>query len=563
MLRGLQGLDKRFIGNIMALHVGGAGIVSSIYCCHVLSSPVGLLRVWAGVFASRREPNIDTDFRASKCPDGGNRPGETLRNAGAHPSFLHCRSGGRGPAINERLGISEKRGAAMTSLRQLRRLCLPALAAAAVLLALLVAQPVAAGPGHHDKAETPGSKSAVIFNLTPNGVDKTNQFVPWLQMQNYTITQYVDTPGDDDPHSATAANFLNTSEVGVLFIDTHGGDGFFRVEQYVTEKTRDDALQAYITAGTFTAAELIATGNGPDYNISITSLGIQHKWKDNNTIVFNGACQSYSEVNDFNARDYYGYDVCVDSDVVKDDVNKVFGRMHGDTLNGTARSAKRAYDAGHSANLKYLHKATVPLQTVLSPAVENNSPANNSSFVVPTTIDAFVEFDTKMDTTVAPASVVTALDNNCGAVITDAQWQAPYKLKFKLTLNTPGSTSIDTEWVNAKAERTFKNNLDGNTGSLAPLRDHVGPNTDNFRWSVNCVAPQSECPPFTPTPAPTIPPPSCGPVGGVVQLAQGGDPPLAATQPSGGGDLYWILAIAGLPAGLAAVWYVRRRVANR
>jgi hypothetical protein len=96
-----------------------------------------------------------------------------------------------------------------------------------------------------------------------------------------------------------------------------------------------------------------------------------------------------------------------------------------------------------------------------------------------------------MDTTIDPASVISIA--GCDGKIKNPKWEPPYLLTFKLKLKTPGDAELTVSQANAQAERPFKNHLDGNQN---PAKDHVGPNRDDFKWKIKCVA-------ATPTPTPT------------------------------------------------------------
>lgn len=111
---------------------------------------------------------------------------------------------------------------------------------------------------------------------------------------------------------------------------------------------------------------------------------------------------------------------------------------------------------------------------------------------MPVNVKGKVIFDTKMDWTVDPAAVITVA--GCDARILNPTWTkvldpkgviSAFILDFALELNTEGEATLTVHQDQARAERDFQNNLDGNQNPAG--KDHIGPNRDDFVWKVKCV----------------------------------------------------------------------------
>lgn len=405
----------------------------------------------------------------------------------------------------------------------LRRLVLLGLLLA---FAVLPSLPAGATVGDHPDSETPGSKQAVIFSpfgpVKAADMDSMDYFEAKVKDHNYKVTKYLDTTeaSDDNPQGATAANFLKLSKKGLVYIVTHGGQdnpdtpavetNRLLVEGYNTKAARDTAWAAYgapFVAGDLEKCDRFKDHNEPKnkiFGICITEQGVSSHFKDDNTIVHVAACFSMNFSDEFNAREYFGYTAASSCPKIKADTLKLWGRMHGEVDDGHHRAARKAFEAG-GFNAIFAFKHRDGLDTVLSPAVKKHKPNKDEVFEVPVTTDGLVRFDTKMDTTVDPASVISI--EGCDGKIQDPKWDPPYTLKFKLKLKTPGDAELTVHAANAKAERDYKNNLDGN--QVPAGKDHIGPNRDDFKWKIKCIA---STPTYTPsptrTPSKTPPPPT-------------------------------------------------------
>jgi len=381
-----------------------------------------------------------------------------------------------------------------------------------VLVLSLLTSGAIATVGDHPDSETPGSQEAVIFS--PHGWG--NEFAQIalisvkeaLEDHDYKVTLYVDETeaSDDDPQGATVTNFREAlSQKGVVYILTHGGQDSIHgpillVESYKSKDAREAAYKKYgfkETDGTFDACDNFKDSNGNQiYGLCVTPEGVKKYFKDNETIVHVDACSSFNFVKDFNAREYFGYkETAKCGRDVFENTTLLWGRMHGSKDEGKKRAARVAYEAGgFSEGFAYKHKDG-KLDTVLSPAVKQHRPPKNAEFVVPVNVEGKVIFDTRMDTRVNPAAVITVA--GCDARILNPTWTSAFILDFALELNTEGEATLTVRQEAAQAERQFKNKLDGNTrwrderGDIQENpeggEDHIGPNRDDFVWKVKCV----------------------------------------------------------------------------
>src|SRR5262249_50788870 len=134
-----------------------------------------------------------------------------------------------------------------------------------------------------------------------------------------------------------------------------------------------------------------------------------------------------------------------------------------------------------ATRLRHQHRPRT-LDTVLSPAVKSHQPPKDAVLPLGVTRGAVV-FDTRMDTTIPPGSVIDI--RGCRATIENARWNPPFTLTFDINVRRADRATLTVKESQAKAERDFKNRLDGNT--RPHNTDHVGPNRDDFKWRVFCV----------------------------------------------------------------------------
>lgn len=435
--------------------------------------------------------------------------------------------------------------------------------------ALVIATGVSAGPGHHVDSETPGSNEAVIFSpFGPLSMDDkaSMDFVKAkAQDHNYMVTEFLDPTeaGDDNPGGATALNFLSLNGSGLVYVVSHGDTddpttpavvepNLLLVETYATAIARNTKLAGYTgppLPPPFGAGDLVACDQFQDhaqrqiFGICITEQGITNHFTDNNSIVHIAACFSFNLREEFNAREYFGYAAVSTCPQIRSDTEALWGRMHGATDNGTRRAASRAFaGGGFTPIFRYLHRADVALQTVLSPAISEHSP---TKLPVSIQVAGSVRFDTVMKQ-VLPQNAITIVNDTCNATIKNPQWADNFTLTFQiqatqhgqLTLKVPAAAAVSAPLIAEKQ-------LDGNQNPANT--DHVGPNKDDFLWEVTCN------------------PPLVAAVGGNVgEIPDSVRARLEASDTSGSnggvlaGAVAGAIAVSAITLGGAA-WYLRRR----
>ena len=424
-------------------------------------------------------------------------------------------------------------------------LVLLSMVAALVALLGLSSSDAAATRGPHPPSETPGSDEAILY--TPFFNDRgfaTNiaLVAEAVRDHGYRVNlNFGDNTGDTDnnPGTATAENFKSVllGTRGILFVVTHGGTDRLVVEARDTAANCTAAVTNYVNTGVFQPGQIECVGDRLNW-LAITDAGVRAYYRDNETIVHLDACSSFTLADDFvNARELFGYEGTVQCIALLVDTGLLWGRLHGKRNEGECRWAAVAYACGGYDAL-FKHKPGRPLDTVLSPAVAEHEPPKGKSFVVPTSTPGYVRFDTKMDTTVDPTTVMSV--EGCVSDIVEEEWASPFILTFTLILKFYGDATLTVHQDKARAGRDFKNYLDGNTVQRAGT-DHVGPNRDDFKWTVKCT----------------------DDVGGIVELVSAPpDFPRSQADSSGAAASPAVVLAAGvaaLGAALAAsVWYARR-----
>jgi hypothetical protein len=398
-----------------------------------------------------------------------------------------------------------KEGSRMTNLKFSRKRSVRALVLLMLGLALLYAgESIRATEGEHPNSETPGSDKVIIFSpiyFEDKLIQEEIEIVlKYTQDHNYKPVKYLDTTGiDDNPEKATAANFKSAllDRRGILFILSHGANKELVIEVTgsATKEECQKKVDDYVSKNVFAEGDLSCENyRSVGWSIAITGAAIEKYFKDSDTIVQVSACNSWSLRYNFkNARDFLGYEFyCNPSAGALDDSRLLWGRMHGVEGDGTQRPISTA-SKELPGGLRHQHRPNT-FDTVLSPAVRKHSPEKDANLVAPSNVKGFVEFDTKMDTTIDPSTVISV--EGCDAKIQDPKWSPPFKLEFTLQLNKEGEAWLTVRQSAARAERDFKNNLDGNTRwregmdikeSQEGGKDHVGPNRDDFVWKIKCV----------------------------------------------------------------------------
>jgi hypothetical protein len=311
------------------------------------------------------------------------------------------------------------------------------------------------------------------------------------------------------------------------------------------------ALNAYTTPkGTYLPGQLSCGGCplkacGKDFvagrnDLMFTVAGIKAYFSDQNSIVFGSACYSQTlyAAGAFNtapniARDFAGYTCPVSFAAALRNTTLFFGRMAAcDNLTSTDLSPSPCTGGdrrwttiaagGYTSTspnggyqgcttdpncFHFTHRPNTPSDTDLSPSVKEVLPAP-AAHIAPVEPGRVV-FDTKMNTTVDPAKVVSVDPKNvCKATITNARWTKVGEFDaVDFTLKVAPTNARMFLIVNAASSQALSPNLSLLDGNLSPPRnttppylnpypttappfeaggDHIGPNGDDFIWRVDC-----------------------------------------------------------------------------
>jgi len=376
----------------------------------------------------------------------------------------------------------------LEAIRRHRARALLALLAVVALVALLLAfrlvgrsSSPALTPVLPPLSETPGSATAILFSSAADPPSSLGYIRGQLELQHYAVEELTTRNG-----GATASSFKAalTAHRGILFAAGDGGADFLAVQELADAASCGRAIAAYQAADTFTVAEISCHGA----QLGITGQGISDLFKDSDTIVYLSACDSVSLQPSFaTARDFVGYGDCGTAALATGGDRTFFGRLAGTVDGGRDRSTVvAAAQGGYGPLWRFYHRAQT-LDTVLSPSVAQAVPAAGSSFPVAGTTAGQVIFDSLMDQGAAAGGMVSV--SGCHAAVTGAHWLTTAdgydELAFQLQLNTTGTAAITVHANSARAARDFQNTLDGNQDP--PGSSGVGPNGDDYVWTVRCV----------------------------------------------------------------------------
>jgi hypothetical protein len=300
------------------------------------------------------------------------------------------------------------------------------------------------------------------------------------QKQGFVIDRAIETMGGLNPEYGLDdfASHLEWGH-GVFGIGTVGSrypDGMaVEVYEYTPagRDARSSAYEIYLLSG-YNASEIfMGEKPGFGYHIGIFPSMLSQRFQSAGSIAYAAACYSM-DYDDawFGAREVLGYDDNVLTTVVRDEADTFWARMNGQ--NGkTSRSVGAAKE-----NLTLSHWGSG--NTTLSPVVEAYGPAAGTA-VDADSIDAWITFDTRMDTWIDPSSVITG-DSNLR--IENERWKSGTQdtLRFVLRSLVAGTGCLT---VNSLARSNGGMSLDGNQDPVDT--DGVGPNRDPYVLCYDCT----------------------------------------------------------------------------
>ncbi len=378
----------------------------------------------------------------------------------------------------------------------------------------------------HRNSHTPTSASAVMLH-TLNNTSETAKVAEAARLHGYNVSYFTKGYGLGSG-GVTIDRFLVLSgNVGLLYIDAHGDRNSVSLEQWRREGDRDRAYEAYLARGipvetgvVWSPVALFGLAVTYNYTVDINRKTIA-TWKGSQTILQLSTCDGFFLGDAFRAvgvREFIAPPVSVNARHAEA-FNTVFWPNLAGTLNdGRKRNVIDAYNAS-PPNTVYRHNGEG--LTVLSPAVAHYEPANGTTVVVGQEVKARILFDAPMDTQYIP---VWDLAGSCNPLfywgpITQPNrigWRNDRTFEFSFLPRQPGEISVDVGGgIGIAQGKENRVGLDGNQDPAGS--DHVGPNTDTFKWNLKCVTVGGTVTPSvtarpTPTPPPTatatIPPPS-------------------------------------------------------
>ena len=385
----------------------------------------------------------------------------------------------------------------------------------AILLLAAAAPGILAGanetPGESYKPHRYGYFSANLWEFGTPELAKFNKYV--VGDQHYTQgAAYSDATNDLTTGGAGIWNyfkFCSDRRHDVMFMTSHGWNTpTTSIEQYpptAAGLAARDSVYTYYSA-IFGAEKLFKRnwirGNGTvrSYHLDVTQAFYTAYFQTPQAFAWWSTCWSslMSMTGATEARAYVGYDNVVAVSKCLCDEEKILSRMDGQE--GQAKRPLAAASAGINgfcppggARLQTAGK----LNTTLSPSVTGNAPTG----IVCAPTPGHVSFDTSMDTTVPPATVVVAYG---GGVLINHAWAGDDRITFDVIPIVPWPV-IFYDVIESKARsKADRARLDGNT---SPVVNAKGPNRDDYVWVTVCPY---NGPPWTPhvpssNPVPVIP----------------------------------------------------------
>lgn len=231
----------------------------------------------------------------------------------------------------------------------------------------------------------------------------------------------------------------------------------------------------------------------PQYYIG-AGIGFYEKlWRSADSIVFLSQCHSADLASGFDVREFMAIDgQCFGVETERALETTFFAQLDGTSDDGSNRTVGAAFDA-ILPGTGWILQGSGGGNTVLSPAVVDYAPQTAVPAASPDPIQGQVQFDTPINQTdVALDNIV--LVRGCGAIITQRRWIDDSTLEFEFTTGQdpdpdalqdgPMTITIDAAWAASAGDPWLK--LDGNQDP--PETNHVGPNKDDFVWTLDCTS---------------------------------------------------------------------------
>ena len=302
-------------------------------------------------------------------------------------------------------------------------------------------------------------------------------------------------PGTAVPQSCNLLTFyeilsLSYSDVGTLYLVTHGGSTKIVVEAYAPtpngKTARDNRFQAYMAGNIeglpeLQAGDLDKWDDAAHHGIAVTSQFISREVNMPGALVYLGSCSSANLTTAFTnggggARVAIGNNNFTKPAENISRVKTVFRSLDGQFGRCPANQAKRVLSAAVAPVSAYV-TVSGKQNTTLAPSIYMSSFDNVSCPAIGDSIE--IKFDTACDVNVLPD-----LDTPCCKWTT--QWLDAYTLKATLTQDDPTMdfVRLAVDWNTVKSARN-EARLDGNSapGGRGNARGRAH---DDFKRSFRC-----------------------------------------------------------------------------
>ena len=352
----------------------------------------------------------------------------------------------------------------------------------------------------NDSCQTPDRKGLIIFEpyywLIESGqyasmIHDWNHYGDPPNAYEWRKQLNAPNPAPDTTCNLSAfLNLMNRTDIGILYIRSHGRSNSISLEFHMTEASCDSAYEyyrdslhipeCYLSLDSIPGATVLY-GNG------LTADGIEYYCSNlGGALVFADACSSAWLNPSWGAKIAMGWDDVFY--VLSCAQDHFFMRMlgHWKRAQGNTNYCREAHDAAEhtkappGAHLICYQTPGQEMDIVLSPIIIEHYPGYQPDYGH----YGQLVFDCKMHQ-YNPASYVIALTGPPNFHLQDIQWIDDYTLKYFLpeTASTPCWIDFVVEPTRAYSYDNHSQ-LDGNTNPPAsPRQNGVAPNQDHFNWT--------------------------------------------------------------------------------
>jgi hypothetical protein len=345
--------------------------------------------------------------------------------------------------------------------------------------------------------QTPNHQGLIIFEPIywlsgeqGTGADLTREWNHYGPPNSYEWPKQENAPNpgpDTDCNLEAFLILMELTDIGILYINSHGNAYGISFEFHANVASRDEAYRYYIETLQI-PEEFMTTGTaGPFYTIGLTCEGIQHYCTNlTGALVFADACYSAALNPAWGAKIALGWDGPIS--ILSCEQDNFFLRMlgHQDRAAGNTNYCREAHDAAslthfHDTHLICYQPPGEEIDIVLSPIILEHRPGYYYQF------ELFYVASLKFDCIMyphEPASEVIQITGPPNIQVQDVYWVSDHELRCEFEPIRP-ECWIDFTVDPAKA-RSFHNEsqLDGNTDPPSPPKKNgVAPNQDHFNWT--------------------------------------------------------------------------------